>query len=192
MKILVAEDDAVSRLVLTTSLKKIGYEDVIQTENGREAWSVFEQGHVPILISDWMMPDINGLELSQRIRSAGRTRYTYIILLTVLGGKESYLEGMDAGADDFMTKPFDKDQLGSRLRVAERVLALQEEVRQLEGLLPICMYCKKIRDEKEQWSQIEQYIDARTDASFSHSICPECYDTEVIPELEQMRRETRE
>jgi phosphoserine phosphatase RsbU/P len=144
------------------------------------------------LISDWMMPDINGLELSQRIRSAGRTRYTYIILLTVLGGKESYLEGMDAGADDFMTKPFDKDQLGSRLRVAERVLALQEEVRQLEGLLPICMYCKKIRDEKEQWSQIEQYIDARTDASFSHSICPDCYDTEVIPELEQMRRETRE
>ena len=158
----------------------------METENGRDAWGAFEVGHIPILISDWMMHEMNGLELSRRMRSQNRTRYTYIILLTVLGGKESYLEGMDAGADDFITKPFDMEQLASRLRVAERILALQEEVRQLEGLLPIYMHCKKIRGEQNEWSQIEQYIDDRTDASFSHSICPDCYQTRVIPEMEQM------
>ena len=147
MRILIAEDDTVSRLLLDTTLKKLGH-DVIATENGRDAWGVFQQEHIPIIISDWMMPDIDGLKLCRMVRAENRTKYTYFILLTALGGKGSYLTGMDAGADDFITKPFDKDQLTARLRVAERILQLQSEVKQLEGLLPICMYCKKIRDER--------------------------------------------
>ncbi|MBI4641265.1 MAG: response regulator, partial [Candidatus Tectomicrobia bacterium] len=92
-------------------------------------------------------------------------------------------------ADDFITKPFDEDQLAARLRVAERILGLQEEVKQLEGLLPICSYCKKIRDESDTWVQIEHYIATRTDAFFSHGICPECLETRVKPELEQFKKE---
>lgn len=192
MNILIVEDDTVSRLLLSTTLKKLGY-DVISTENGRDAWGVFQEQHVSVIISDWMMPDIDGLSLCRMVRTEDRTRYTYIILLTALGGKGSYLEGMNAGADDFITKPFDKDQLAARLRVVERVLRLQSEVRQLEGLLPICMYCKKIRDEKapseredKSWVRIEDYVASHTDASFSHGICPNCYETQVKPEMDRL------
>ena len=191
MKILISEDDTVSRLLLSTTLKKLGYE-VIATENGRDAWGVFQQEHVSVIISDWMMPDIDGLGLCRLIRAEDRTRYTYFILLTALGGKGCYLEGMNAGADDFITKPFDKDQLAARLRVAERILKLQSEVKQLEGLLPICMYCKKIRDDKHSeetpdgWARVEDYVASHTDASFSHGICPDCYENQVKPEMEQL------
>lgn len=198
MTILIVEDDTVSRLLLSTTLKKLGY-DVIATENGRDAWGVFQQEHVSVIISDWMMPDIDGLSLCRMIRTEDRTRYTYIILLTALGGKGSYLEGMSAGADDFITKPFDKDQLAARLRVAERVLRLQSEVKQLEGLLPICMYCKKIRDEKapsedvdKTWIRIEDYVASHTDASFSHGICPHCYETQVKPEMDRLMSDKQE
>jgi DNA-binding response OmpR family regulator len=191
MKILIAEDDTVSRLLLSTTLKKLGYE-VIATENGRDAWGVFQQEYIPIIISDWMMPDLDGLELCRMIRSEDRHKYTYVILLTALGGKGSYMEGMNAGADDFITKPFDRDQLAARLRVAERILKLQSEVKQLEGLLPICMYCKKIRDDKAPdgeataWVRVEEYVSAHSDASFSHGICPDCYEARVKPEMNRL------
>lgn len=128
MKILIAEDDMTSRLVLGATLKKMGHQ-VTAASNGREAWDALNQEHFPLLISDWMMPDMDGLELCRRIRAAHQTQYTYIVLLTALGGKSSYLDGMDAGADDFITKPFDEDTLVARLRVAERILALHETLR---------------------------------------------------------------
>ena len=128
MKILIAEDDAVSRLVLTATLKKLGCE-VVATASGTEAWDTFQQEHFPLLISDWMMPDMDGLELCQKIRAERGMQYTYIILLTARGGKTNYLDAMDAGADDFVTKPFDEDQLAARLRVAQRILALHEILR---------------------------------------------------------------
>jgi PleD family two-component response regulator len=95
-------------------------------------------------------------------------------LLTILGGKTNYLEAMNAGADDFITKPFDSEQLAARLHVAERILGLRKHVTQLEGLLPICACCKKIRDEQSHWQQIETYVEQHSQARFSHSICPEC------------------
>ena len=120
------------------------------------------------------------------VRAENRTRYTYVILLTMLEGKGSFLEGMRAGADDFITKPFDEEQLATRLRVAERIVSLQREIKQLQGLLPICSYCKKVRDDRNQWQQIENYIASRTEASFSHGICGECYATHVEPQLQQL------
>ncbi|TMK82537.1 MAG: response regulator [Actinobacteria bacterium] len=131
MRILIAEDDTASRLILAQILKQLGH-DVTATANGAEAWRVFEREHVPLLISDWMMPDPDGLELCRRVRAADRGKYTYIILLTALGGKENYLEAMSAGVDDFVTKPFDADQLHARVRVAERILGLQRELTHLE------------------------------------------------------------
>jgi diguanylate cyclase (GGDEF)-like protein len=127
MKILIAEDDMTSRLVLGATLKKLGHE-VTATSDGQEAWDAMNREHFPLLISDWMMPDMDGLELCRRVRAMRHTRYTYIVLLTALAGKSSYLDGMDAGADDFITKPFDEDQLVARLRVAQRILALHEKL----------------------------------------------------------------
>jgi DNA-binding response OmpR family regulator len=186
MKILIAEDDMVSRVVLSECLRKMGH-DVIAAENGKTAWEAFLAQHTPMLISDWMMPELDGLELCRRIRAESRPNYTYIILLTALSGKAHYLEGMQAGADDFVVKPFDLDELQARLRVGERILSLQQEVRQLRGLLPICSYCKRIRDDRNNWTQIEEYVTQHSEALFSHSLCPECYERELKPQLDNLQ-----
>src|SRR5688572_25591034 len=110
MRVLIADDDPISNLVLAETLTKLGYE-VITAENGRDAWGIYNSDNVQLVISDWMMPYIDGLQLCRMIRAENRARYTYIILLTALGGKGSYLEGMNSGADDFITKPFDTDEL---------------------------------------------------------------------------------
>lgn len=128
MKILIAEDDTTSRLVLAATLKKSGHE-VSAAKNGREAWEMLQEDGFSMVISDWMMPDVDGLELCRLIRAQHQMTYTYVILLTALGGKTNYLDAMDAGADDFITKPFDADQLEARLRVAGRILDLHETLR---------------------------------------------------------------
>jgi DNA-binding response OmpR family regulator len=186
MKIVIVEDDGVSRLVLETKLKKLGHE-VIATRNGEEGWQAFVQEQPLLVITDWMMPELDGLQLSRKIRAGGQKKYTYIIMLTALAGKKNYLEGMNAGVDDFLNKPVDMDELTARLRVAERILALESEVKQLEGLLPICAYCKKIRDNNNEWEAIEGYISKRTEAQFSHGFCPTCYEQHVAPQLEQLK-----
>jgi sigma-B regulation protein RsbU (phosphoserine phosphatase) len=173
MNILVVEDDPVSRLLLATTLRKLGHE-VTETADGLAAWTAFERAPFRVVISDWMMPEMDGLELCRRIRDAHNLRYTYILMLTALGGQANYFEAMEAGADDFLNKPLDANELRVRLRVAERVLELQAEVKQLEGLLPICSYCKKIRDEGNTWVRMESFIERQTDAHFSHGICPDC------------------
>ena len=132
-----------------------------------------------------MMPGIDGGGLSELIRAQVDQPYTYIVVLTSLSGKGSYLEAMDAGADDFLTKPVDMDELTARLKVAERVLALQTEVQLMQRLLPICMYCKKIRDreaswdEQANWQNLEEYVAERDDVQLSHGVCKECYEREV-------------
>jgi DNA-binding response OmpR family regulator len=125
MKVLIAEDDRDSRELLAWILEKLGYQ-VVATPDGRQAWEAFRRGKFRLVISDLLMPELDGLELCRRIRSSKQQKYTYIILLTALIGKKQFLEGMDAGADDFITKPFDADELRARLKVANRILALQE------------------------------------------------------------------
>src|SRR5947207_1542862 len=127
MKVLIAEDDRDSRELLSWLLEKLGYQ-VVATENGRQAWDVFRREKFRLVISDLLMPDVDGLDLCRRIRSTKLPKYTYIILLTALIGKKDYLEGMDAGADDFVTKPFDPDELKARLGVAERIIAIQDPI----------------------------------------------------------------
>ena len=185
MKILVAEDEMIARLVLTSALEKHQHE-VVVTQNGREAWEKFQQEHFPVLISDWMMPEMDGLQLCRAARAVTRDAYTYIVMLTSMSGKANYLEAMKAGADDFMNKPFDEEQLLARLHVAERILGLRQHVKHLEGLLPICAYCKKIRDESNTWQQVERYIGPRSEAKFTHTICPECYETIIKPQLKDV------
>jgi CheY-like chemotaxis protein len=182
MKILIAEDDRVARLLLKSTLESFGHQ-VVETDNGATAWERYSAEHPRLLIVDWMMPQLDGLELCRAIRAEQRPMYTYIIMLTVLGGKGCYLRAMDAGADDFIRKPLDKDELAARVRVAERILGLYSEVKQLESLLPICSYCRKIRDPNDSWHDIEVYISKRTETSFTHGICPECYQSRIEPQL---------
>ncbi|HEY2384846.1 MAG TPA: response regulator [Terriglobia bacterium] len=126
MKVLIAEDDRDSRELLAWMLEKLGYQTVATT-NGKEAWDAFRKSRFRLVISDVLMPEIDGLELCRRIRKHKQSKYTYIIMITALIGKKDYLEGMEAGADDFVTKPFDPDELKARLRVAERIISFQEQ-----------------------------------------------------------------
>ncbi|MBI4658914.1 MAG: response regulator [Verrucomicrobia bacterium] len=183
MKILIAEDDSVARSILTGALRKHQH-DFVVTLNGRQAWDAFRKDYFPVVISDWIMPEMDGLELSRAIRSMLRTNYTYIIILTSMSGKANYLEAMEAGADDFINKPFDEEHLVARLHVAARILGLRKHVKQLEGLLPICAYCKRIRDEDSVWQPIERYIASRSEAKFTHTICPDCYLHVVKPQIQ--------
>jgi len=132
LKILIAEDENISRKVLEASLKKRGHE-VIAVENGLKAWETFQKEYFPVLISDWLMPEMDGLELCRRIRAAERPSYSYVILVSALQGKSSYLQGMAAGADDFISKPFDPEELKARLIVAERIIGIQDHVKRLFG-----------------------------------------------------------
>jgi DNA-binding response OmpR family regulator len=126
MKVLIAEDDRDSRELLSWLLEKLGYQ-VVAATNGKEAWEAFRRRRFRIVISDVLMPEVDGLELCRRIRSHKQSKYTYVIMMTALIGKKDYLEGMEAGADDFVTKPFDADELKARLRVAERIISFQEQ-----------------------------------------------------------------
>jgi phosphoserine phosphatase RsbU/P len=189
VKILAAEDDVVARAVLRQALRRLGHE-VIEAADGEAAWAQLQQSPVRVIVSDWMMPGLDGLGLCRRIRAQPKADYIYFILLTSSDAtEENQRAAADAGVDDFLTKPLDLTELWTRLRVAERILRYTTQVRQLEEMLPICSYCKKIRDDQNYWQQIEGYINERTGSEFSHSVCPDCYARVVIPELEKLRQQ---
>lgn len=188
MKILAVEDDSVARAVLRQALRRLGH-DVVEAADGVQAWTMLQQDPARVVVSDWMMPHSDGLELCRRVREQTKAEYIYFILLTGRDATtDNQKEAADAGVDDFLTKPLDFAELWMRLRVAERILRYTTQVRQLEQLLPICSYCKKIRDDQNYWQQIEGYISERTGSDFSHSVCPDCYQRVLVPELEQMKR----
>ena len=191
MKILVAEDDPAVRTLLRRALGRLGHE-IIDAEDGEEAWEVLQKhAAIRVVVSDWVMPQTDGLALCRRIRARRGADYVYFVLLTGRDAtEENQAQAADAGVDDFLTKPVKISELWTRLRVAERILRYTTQVRRLEGLLPICSYCKKIRDDKNYWQQIEGYISARTGADFSHCVCPDCYTRVVVPELKQLKTAT--
>jgi len=175
MKIIIAEDDPVSRARLKALLQLLGHETE-ECENGVEAWQTFDRSPTRLIISDWMMPGMDGLELCKKVRERPKTEYTFFILVTgEHTSEEDYNNAIQADVDDFLIKPLDRGAIWRRLRVAERILSFTTEIRQLQTLIPICMYCKKIRDDSDYWEQMEQYIHQHTGSDFSHGICPDCY-----------------
>lgn len=148
MKILAVEDDPLTQMVLEASLRQLGHEVTVATD-GAEAWERLRQGGGErVVVSDWMMPGLSGLELCSRLRT-GVLDYTYFILLTQQSASDENQEtALAAGVDDFLVKPVNARELRLRLRVAERILGYTRRMRQLESFLPICSYCKNVRDDK--------------------------------------------
>jgi len=202
MRILIAEDEPVSRRVLESSLRKWGHE-VIVTGDGAEAWEALRREDAPLLaVLDVMMPGLGGTEVCRRVRDVPRAVSPYLILLTAESGKENVVAGLEAGANDYVAKPFDPAELRARVNIGLQMLGLQKsladrvreleealsQVKQLQGLLPICSYCKSIRDDKNYWQQVDRYIGKHSGVQFSHSICPDCYERVVQPQIDEMRR----
>jgi DNA-binding response OmpR family regulator len=202
VRILIAEDDPVSRLLLETHVKRWGHEPVSATD-GNAAWAALQEEDAPgLAILDWMMPGMDGVEVCRRARDQPKAPPRYIILLTARADRQDTIEGLGAGADDYVTKPFDAAELRARVNVGVRVLALHGElaariaeleqalahVDTLHGILPICAYCKKVRSDSDSWQQVEAYVSAHSTVRFNHGVCPECEEKIVQPELEQLRR----
>lgn len=174
MKVLIADDDSTSLFVLSKQLKDKGYEP-IESKGGPPAWANYRKFRPSIILLDWQMPELDGLELTQKIREKSQgASYPHIILITAYRGTEKYIQAIEAGADDFLSKPYNPEILGAKLLAAQRMLRLKDEVETLRGILPTCSHCKQIRDEGGTWHPIEHYITERSDASFSHGICPPC------------------
>ena len=203
MRILIAEDDGTSRAMLAAILVKNGYE-VIETINGAEALSALQLPDAPRLaILDRLMPEIDGLEVIRRVRAQQTTNAPYLVILTSMGAKSDIIAGLDAGANDYLTKPFDPGELRARIEVGRRLVETQnaliesrsmlaakvqelrqalDQIKTLRGIVPICANCKKIRNDTGYWQQVEVYVRDHTEAEFTHGICPECI-TKLYPEL---------
>ncbi|RKX19214.1 MAG: response regulator [Candidatus Zixiibacteriota bacterium] len=192
MRILIAEDDIVSRKVLTSFLEKWGHE-VIAVENGNDAIEILKGDNAPsFAILDWMMPEKDGTEVCQWLREQDKGAFVYVILLTAKTEKDDIVAGLSFGADDYITKPFNQAELKQRVKAGERIITLEtklqskisdlkdalQNVKQLQGILPICAWCKKIRGDDEYWHSVEDYISSHSNTDFTHGICPECLDKE--------------
>jgi phosphoserine phosphatase RsbU/P len=193
MRILIADDDAVTRKLLDATLRRHGW-DVITTKDGNDAWRAFQElkgKDAPALaILDWMMPGMEGIELCRRLRATPGFESVYVILLTSRSETMDLAKGLAAGANDYMAKPFDPEELDARVRVGQRMVMLQQRlnirvaeleqalahVKRLQGLLPICSYCKKVRNEANYWEQVDSYLSTHSDLDFTHGICPTCSD----------------
>lgn len=199
MRILIADDDDVSRLELEALLVAHGHE-VTAVPDGTDAWELLRGADPPrLVVLDWLMDQMDGVEVCRRVRERPELRGVYLLLLTSRGDRTHLLAGLAAGANDYITKPFDREELLARVNVGAQLVALQAElaarvleledaltrVKQLQGLLPICSYCKSIRDDQHYWHQVEHYVRSHSQADFSHSICPCCWERVVKPQLIQ-------
>jgi DNA-binding response OmpR family regulator len=201
MRILVAEDDAVTRKLLESTLGRLGL-DVIAVADGNAAWNALEtlkgKEAPELAVLDWMMPGLEGIQVLRRLRTTPGFELLYVILLTSRTDKEDVAYGLAAGANDYIAKPFDPSELEARVRVGERMVKLQRSlaarvaelevalahVHRLQGLLPICSYCKKVRNETNYWEQVDSYLSSHSDIRITHGICPQCMDT-MMKELDE-------
>lgn len=178
MKVLVVDDDAFSRSLAVSALNRMGHETV-EADSGPEGLELFHSWQAQVVILDWMMEGMDGLELCRRLRREAREHYPYLIMLTELRGRENHEQGMAAGADDFLAKPVDKRELALRLQVAARIVQLHRRIVQLERLLPMCSYCRRIKETVGDWVTVEQYLSNHSGGAVTHGICPSCFQDQV-------------
>ncbi len=185
MKILIADDDESTRLLLTSALTNWDYE-VTSAEDGDQALALLsEEGSPSMAVLDWMMPGLDGPEVCRRVRALEGGHSRYLLLLTARSGMNDVVQGLDAGANDYVVKPFVAEELKARLAVgrrvvelqdslARRITELQEALDHVKQLIPICMHCHKIRNDEEIWERVDHYLVQRGGLEFTHSLCPEC------------------
>jgi DNA-binding response OmpR family regulator len=190
-KILVVDDESINLQLVTSALK--GEYTLFVAENGHEAIDLIGKHNPDLILLDVMMPELNGFEVCTIIKSDERYADIPVIFLTALDSHEAVLQGLELGAIDYLIKPFNIGMLKLRVRnhlalKAQRdLLKLQNKeleealarVKQLEGIIPICMYCKRIRDDQSSWQQLEEYISEHSEAHFSHGICPHCVEEQM-------------
>lgn len=188
MKILIAEDDSVTRKLLEASLTKWGFE-VISAADGNEALAILESDEsINIAILDWMMPGREGVYICNQMQDKRNDRIIYIILLTARGGTADVVTGLASGAADYVVKPFKPAELRQRVLAGERIVHLEislrekidelqeslDKVNKLEKIIPICAWCKKVRSDDEYWENVETYLKQYTNTTVTHGVCPEC------------------
>jgi len=196
MKLLVADDDPLYRQVFSHLFSQEF--EVVLANDGAEAWDLLQRDRsLHLALLNWRMPKLSGPEVCQRVRATPDMESVYLLIATAKQNIEDVIAGFGAGADDYITKPFHSRELIARVMVGRRVVELQadlahrivqlqeasQKVKLLQGLLPICSYCKRIRDDNDYWEQVETYITEHTHVMFSHSICPDCYRKFLRPEM---------
>jgi DNA-binding response OmpR family regulator len=194
MNILIADDDPLFRRLTRAALEPTGH-DLTEVTDGDAALRELEAEAGPSLaLIDWTMPGLTGVEVCRKVRQRGGGNPPHLILVTAHGRKEDIVAGLEAGADDYLTKPFNPAELRARVQVGMRLLelrsALADQVKMLEealaqvehlrGLLPICAWCKNVRDGANYWQQVEAYVSMHAQATFTHTICPDCRE-KVLP-----------
>ncbi len=193
MKLLIADDDLLSLRMLEGLAAGWGY-DVVTAREGLTACQLLEADDGPRLaVLDWVMPGMDGPDVCRKLREKPTQDPPYLILLTGRDAKADIVQGLREGANDYVTKPFDPDELQARIQVGRRVVQLQQglaatirqlqdalaQVKQLSGLLPICAWCKKVRNDRNYWEKVETYLTSHSEVRFTHGICPECLEQQI-------------
>ena len=184
MRILVADDEPTLRMIVKGGLKAGGHE-VVTVETGAEAWERLKNEYFPIVITDWMMPGIDGLQLTALIRKTPREAYTYVVMLTGKSKRDDYLKAIQAGVDAFLPKPLDGIFLEAQVNIASRILGLQAHTRQLESMMTVCAHCKRVKD-KGAWVGLDEYVSRNFKVKQSHGYCPSCFEEKVAPEMREL------
>ncbi|MEA3547443.1 MAG: response regulator [Thermodesulfobacteriota bacterium] len=195
--ILVIDDQPANLKVLLPFLKQHNFEVRI-AENGDRALQVLDNYQPDIILLDVMMPGIDGFETCRRIKANKETADIPVIFMTALDSVEDKVSGFEAGGVDYITKPFQQAEVLARVNthitLRKQKLELEQalaEVKKLSGFLPICAFCKKIRDDEGYWQQVEQYITEHSEAIFSHGVCPTCAEEHYGDILRKMKNEKK-
>lgn len=199
MMIYVLDDDAINLKLIKTVLNQAGFMNQTLFTNGKEMMEVINLNPPDLLLLDIMMPGVSGYDVLEWIKQDSTLSYIPVIMITAASlddNMEPLARSFELGAMDFISKPFSNLELVQRVKSALRLEKQRQEleaaatqIRSLEKLLPICSYCKKIRSDNDYWQEVEGYISEHTDTIFSHSICPDCYETKVKPEMEKLKNE---
>jgi DNA-binding response OmpR family regulator len=199
MRLLLAEDNVNTRMLLASTLQEWGYE-VLAVADGADAWRLLQNDNAPdLVVMDWTMPGMSGLEVCRRIREGAKALATFIIMVTARSSTEDLIAGFEAGADEYVVKPFDLAELRVRVQAGARTVDLQNKlaarvkeleealsrVKRLHELLPICTRCKRIRDDHAYRQQVEAYIGEHSEVEFCHSVCPDCTETLRQPDVQR-------
>jgi response regulator RpfG family c-di-GMP phosphodiesterase len=196
-KVLVVDDYEGNVFLSTTLLKTAGYE-VLEATSGKECLDAVHNHHPDLILLDVMLPDMSGVEICRQIKNDKSLKDIFVILASgIQVSSERQAEGLDIGADGYITRPISNKEFLARVQAGERIKraedALREkekeqqalisqlkeaiaEIKTLKGCIPICAWCKKIRDDEGCWDQLEAYMSKHTDASFSHGLCPDCFE----------------